>query len=82
MSWWRRNTDTYTDGYNYINAETYTYPENCANTEASSDAAAETLVVFAKANIIAIGDERWAIGPARLYHCPCTLPRRARQSQE
>ena len=44
--------------YGYINAKTDAHAEVCANSEASSHAAAQTVVVFAKANIVATGDER------------------------
>ena len=83
MSWWR-NTDTYTDGYgntycySYSNGETYTYAENCANTEASSDAAAETVVVFAKAKHYR--DRRRAMGDRS--RSPLPLPVHAAASRQ
>jgi hypothetical protein len=78
VSWWRRNTDTYTDGYSYINAETYTYAENCANTEASSNTSAETVAVFAKAKHYR--DRRQAMGDRS--RSPLPLPVHAAVSRQ
>jgi hypothetical protein len=56
------NAHGYGDGdghsyrYSYSNAPTHVYAEICADTEASSHTAAQTVTVFAKANIVAIGD--------------------------
>jgi hypothetical protein len=44
-------------GYSYFNAQTDAHAEICANSEASSHTAAETVTVFAKANIVASGDK-------------------------
>ena len=52
------NCDCYSYSYSYGNAQTDAYAENCANTETSSYSPAETVVVFAKAEIIAISDRQ------------------------
>ncbi len=46
------NTHRNGHGYSYSNADA----QVCADTEASSDTAAQTVTVFAKANIVASGD--------------------------
>ena len=50
------NCDCYS--FSYRNAQTDAYAENCANAQTSSHSPAKAVVVFAKAEIIAISD-RW-----------------------
>ena len=51
------NTHRNGHGYSYSNAQTDADAQVCADTEASSDTAAQTVTVFAKANIVASGDK-------------------------
>jgi hypothetical protein len=52
--------NTYSDAHRYSDGHSYSYSQAhaqvCADTEASSHTAAQTIAVFAKANIAAIGD--------------------------
>ena len=43
--------------HSYSNAQTHAHAQVCADTEASSHTAAQTVTVFAKANIVASGDK-------------------------
>ena len=47
------NTHRNGHGYSYSNAQTDAHAQVCADTEASSDTAAQTVAVFTKANIAA-----------------------------
>ena len=51
------NTHRNGHGYGYSNAQTDAHAQVCADTEASSHTAAQTVTVFAKANIVASGDK-------------------------
>ena len=51
------NTHLNGHGYSYSNAQTDADAQVCADTEASSHTAAQTVTVFAKANIVASGDK-------------------------
>ena len=51
------NTHRNGHGYSYSNAQTDADAQVCADTEASSHTAAQTVTVFAKANIVASGDK-------------------------
>ncbi len=53
------NANGYSDGhsYSYSNAQTDAHAQVCADTEASSHTRAQTVTVFAKANIVASGDK-------------------------
>ena len=50
-----RDGNSYSDGhsYSYSNAQTDAHAQVCADTEASSHTRAQTVTVFAKANIVA-----------------------------
>ena len=90
MSWWW-NTNTYTDGhsnghgYSYINGPTDAYAEVRANTKTPTHTTAKTVVVFAKANIVAsaTSDERSVLtefGVAACVSCRLALRSRLRTS--
>ena len=56
-----RNTHGYSNANGYSDGHSYSYSnarhaQVCADTETSSHTAAQTIAVFAKANIVAIGD--------------------------
>src|SRR5205823_8355520 len=51
------NTHRNGHGYSYSNAQTDADAQVCADTEASSHTAAQTVTVFTKANIVASGDK-------------------------
>jgi hypothetical protein len=53
------DSNTHSDGhsYRYSNAQTDAHAQVCADTEASSHTRAQTVTVFAKANIVASGDK-------------------------
>ena len=78
MSWWRRNTDTYTDGYSNSDGYSYTNAETYANAEASSNTSAETVAVFAKAKHYR--DRRQAMGDRS--RSPLPLPVHAAASRQ
>jgi hypothetical protein len=51
------NTHRNGHGYSYSNAQTDAHAQVCADTEASSHTRAQTVTVFAKANIVASGEK-------------------------
>ena len=65
--------------YSYSNAQTDAHAQVCGDTEASSHTAAETVAVFAKANIVAIDDR--LMRSVLLDFAPLRVPAAASRAQ-